>query len=152
MTFPRCWPVALYRTTSGVAAIEFAIIAPVLLVLIVSGIELGLAIRDSLRAQAAAAEGAYYAAANGFDADKIALAVVNGTGASGLRASPAPSLFCGCPSASGTAVAACDATCDDGIAARKYVKVNASITRISVLDAHLGLPTEITRQSIARLP
>ncbi|MBT2189087.1 TadE/TadG family type IV pilus assembly protein [Sphingobium nicotianae] len=141
-----------FRSTGGVAAIEFAIISPVLLALIVSVIELGLATRDSLRAQAAAAAGAYYSVQNGFDATGIAAAVVNGTGAPGLSASPAPTLFCGCPSAGGIGPATCDATCDDGAPARKYVRVSASITRTSVLDADLGLPTVITRQSIMRLP
>lgn len=152
MTTLRRWCVDLLRSTCGVAAIEFAIIAPVLLVLIMSVIELGLATRDSLRAQAAAAEGGYYAMKNGFDPGKIALAIVNGTGASGLSASPAPALFCGCPSATGIAVTACDATCGDGMAARKYVQVNASLARTSVLDVQLGLPTVIIRQSIVRLP
>lgn len=152
MTSSRCWLVDPLRSTCGVAAIEFAIIAPVLLMLIVSVIELGLATRDSLRAQAAAAEGAYYAMKNGFDAGEIAAAVINGTGAPGMSASPAPALFCGCPSATGIAVTACSVTCGDEIPARRYVQVNASITRTSVLDAHLGLPTVITRQSIVRLP
>ena len=140
------------RNQSGVAAIEFAIMTPLLLLIIASVTELGLATRDSLRAQAAAAAGSQYAMLNGNDASGISDAVVNGTGAVGLRASPAPVLFCGCPVATGIGVTACTTTCADGIKARQYITVSASIDRTSVIDTNLGLPTVLTRQSIARLP
>lgn len=140
------------RAQSGVAALEFAIMAPFLLALIIAIIEIGLATRDSLRAQAAAATGAAYAMQNGFDSTKIANAVINGTGAVGLTASPAPTLSCGCPTATGIGVAACTATCADGLKARQYVKVSASITRTTILSTRFGLPTVLTRQSIMRLP
>jgi Flp pilus assembly protein TadG len=137
---------------AGVAAIEFAIMAPMLLLVIASVIELGLASRDALRAQAAAAAGSEYAMLNGFDSAAISAAVVNGTGAVGLTASPAPVLFCGCPGTTGIGVAACAATCSDGVNARQYVRVSASINRTTVINAHLGLPAVLVRQSIARLP
>jgi len=145
-------PLRKLRPDAGIAAIEFAVMAPLLLALILSIIELGLATRDSMRAQSAAATGAYYAMQKGFNATNISSAVVNGTGAVGLSASPAPTLFCGCPTTTGISTATCGAICTGGIPARQYVKVNASISRTSILNAHLGLPSTITRQSIVRLP
>lgn len=140
------------RSESGVAAIEFAIMAPVLILLVAAVIELGLATRDSLRAQAAAAAGGFYAMQHGFDSAKIAAAVTNGTGATGLTANPAPLQSCGCPTATGITAAGCAAICSDGRVARQYVTISASIARTSILDAHLGLPATLTRQSIVRLP
>lgn len=137
------------RSQQGVAALEFAIVAPALAILIVSSVELGLAIRDQLRVQAASAAGAYYAMKNGFDPDGISAAVLSGAAGTGLSASPAPTLFCGCPQATGIADAACGATCADGLAARQYVQVNASIPRTSIFS--LGLPNTLTAQSVGRL-
>lgn len=137
---------------AGIAALEFAIMAPLLLVLIVAIVEIGLATRDALRAQSAAASGSYYALQNGFDTAGISAAVVNGTGAVGLSANPAPALFCGCPTVTGIGETVCTATCADGIKARQYVRVSATITRTSILDAHLGLPAVLVRQTTVRLP
>ena len=125
--------------------------APLLLVVIVSVIELGFATRDAFSAQTAAAAGSEYAVINGFNAAAISAAVASGGGA-GVTASPAPALFCGCPTATGIGVTQCTATCADGIKTRQYVRVSAAITRTTVLDAHLGLPDVLTRESIARLP
>jgi hypothetical protein len=137
---------------AGVAAVEFAIVAPVLIAMVIAATELGFAIRDSLRAQAAAAAGAYYAIKTGFDAPGISAAVANGATGGAITASPAPSLSCGCPSAAGIAPATCGATCLDGMPARQYVRVSASIARTSVLPSDLGLPDTLTRQTVVRLP
>lgn len=152
MLLPRRPKFEAVESEAGVAALEFAIMAPLLLLLIVSVAEIGLATRDALRAQSAAATGGYYAMQNGFDAAAISAAVINGTGAVGLSATPAPVLLCGCPGVAGIATAVCTATCADGIKARQYVRVSASITRTSILDAHLGLPATLVRQSTVRLP
>lgn len=137
---------------AGVAAIEFAVMAPLLLVVIASVVELGLATRDTLRVQSAAAAGAQYAMLNGYNAAGISAAVVSGTGAVGLSASPAPTLFCGCPTATGIGATACTATCDDGVKLRQYIRISASIQRTTVLHTQLGLPDILVRQAIVRLP
>jgi hypothetical protein len=139
------------RSQQGVAALEFAIIAPVMVILIVSTVELGFAIRDQLRVQAASAAGAFYAMNKGFDAGGISAAVLNGAAGTGLTASPAPALFCGCPQTTGIGAATCGAICADGIAARQYAQVSASIPRTTILGSSLGLPATMTAQSIGRL-
>jgi Flp pilus assembly pilin Flp len=151
MRFPRILPLPQGRSQQGVAALEFAIVAPVIAILIVSSIELGFAMRDQLRVQAASAAGAFYAMKNGFDAAGVSAAVLNGAAGTGLTASPAPVLFCGCPQATGIAAAACGATCVDGIAARQYAMVSASIPRTTILGSSLGLPATMSAQSIGRL-
>ena len=125
---------------------------PLLLLVVASVVELGFAARDALRAEAAAAAGSQAAMLTGFDPTRISAAVVGSTGAAGLTATPAPAMFCGCPLATGISVMACNNICADGINTRVYVRVSASIVRTTVIDANLGLPAVLTRQSIARLP
>jgi Flp pilus assembly protein TadG len=151
MPSPRTLPLPQSRSQQGAAALEFAILAPVMVILIVSTIELGFAIRDQLRVQAASAAGAFYAMKNGFDAAGISAAVVNGAAGTGLAASPAPALFCGCPQTTGIASATCGAICTDGNAARQYAQVSASIPRTTLVSSALGLPATMTAQSIGRL-
>lgn len=141
----------LPTSTQGVAAIEFALVAPLLVLLLVGTVELGLAVRDADRAQQAAATGAAYAVAHGWDPLAIGNAVTSGSGAQGISASPAPVLYCGCPQAGGVAPTACGVACADGANARQYARVSASLTRTSLFSSSLTLPATITRQSIARL-
>ena len=74
MLLPRRPRVDAIESEAGVAALEFAIMAPLLLLLIASVAELGLATRDAMRAQSAAATGGYYAMQNGFNAAAISFA------------------------------------------------------------------------------
>jgi Flp pilus assembly protein TadG len=135
----------------GVAVLEFAFIAPLLLALLIAGVELGLAIRTELLAQEAAAAGAQYAI-QGFDATAITSAVQNVKAGSGLLASPAPAEFYACPAASGLTHTTQGTTCTDGAAARHYVDVWASIARPTVMGASFGLPATLTAHAVARAP
>src|ERR1700757_1336311 len=89
------------RNIDGVAAVEFAIIAPPLSLLLVGVIDLGMAIDAKMSVTSAAQAGTYHALLNGFDATAITNAVTNAGGPSGIVASPAPSQSCGCPSGTG---------------------------------------------------
>ena len=142
---------AFLEPAHGTAAIEFALVAPLLILLLVGTTELGLAIRDADRAQQAAAAGAAYAVEHGWDSAGIAAAVTSGSSAKGVSASPAPVLFCGCPQTAGVTVADCSVTCPDGSSARQYVRVSATLARASLMSSTLPLPASLTRQSIARL-
>jgi Flp pilus assembly protein TadG len=127
----------------GSAAIEFAIISPVLLIMLAGLVEIGFATREAMQVQDAAEAGAGYAIKYGWDSAAISASVVNATGASGVTASPAPVQFCGCPSAAGITTALCTATCPDGSAPGSYVRVSASITHTAILS-NLGLPIPAT--------
>jgi Flp pilus assembly protein TadG len=141
-----------WRQGRGTAAIEFAIIAPVLVAVAIATAELGFAIRASLEAQQAAAAGALYAGINGWNAAGITGAVLAATGETKLTASPAPRLYCGCPLTTGVSTATCGVTCADGRTARQYVEVSATLPRVSVVSSQLGLAANMTRRSTVRLP
>lgn len=146
------WLAAFWRRTRGVAAIEFAIVAPMLLALVVASVELGFAIQASIQTQDAAAAGASYAGQKGWDAAGISAAVLADTNAAGLTAAPAPRLYCGCPTTTGVGAATCGVTCADGVTARQYVEVSASLPRKTVMGSAFGLPATMTSTSTARLP
>ena len=141
----------LLRRQDGVAAIEFALILPIFLVLLTGVVEIGLAVRDSIRVQEAVSAGALYANQQGFNAAQISTAETNATAATGLTATPAPTLWYGCPSATGVAVSTFGATCADGFLSRTYVTVNAQMPRTQVFGAVFGLPATLTASSTARL-
>ena len=112
----------------GVAAIELAIIAPILLLLMICTIDLGFSIYRKMQVQHSAQAGAQYAMAHGFNASSISSAVTNATSFSGVSASPAPSQFCGCASSTGVTNAACSSKCSGGSTAGTYVTVSAQGT------------------------
>lgn len=134
----------------GTAAIEFALASPIFLALILGVIEVGFGAYQAMQTQDAAEAGAFYAAKHGWDSTGISAAVVNATGASGMTASPAPSEFCGCPSATGVSAVACNATCTGGTAPGVYVQVNASLPHPVILPG-LPLPSTFTFQSTVRI-
>lgn len=139
------------RDDRGVAALEFAFIAPLLLALLIAGVELGLAIRSKLMVQEAAAAGAQYAI-QGFNATAIATAVQSVNSAAGVQASPTPAEFYACPATAGLTRTTSSATCADGAAARHYVDVWARISRPTVMGSSFGLPATLTAHAIARAP
>ena len=142
------------RWCDGVAAVEFALVAPLLLILLTGIGEIGIASHQKMQVQAAVEAGALYAvkhgAADGAALTAIGNAVVkvNGAGTAGITADPAPTSFYGCPKTSG----------DPGIVSQnsdsttvcagdhklpgQYVKVNAKISHTTLLPyLHLSLTT-----------
>jgi Flp pilus assembly protein TadG len=141
----RSAPVLLrYRDDSrGVAAIEFAMIVPVLLFMIVGVVDLGMGIYADMQVQNAAQAGAQYAIAHGYTASSISTAVTSATSFSGITVSSGPSKFCGCPSSSGVTTATCGSTCSNGTSAGTYVTVSASGTYTTMLPYPL-IPSSYT--------
>jgi len=136
----------------GTAAIEFALAIPILLVLAAGTAEIGFAVYEAMQVYDSVEAGVLYAAKNGFDATGISAAVVNATGMSGITATPAPTQFCGCPSAGGVVTATCGATCGSGGVAGTYVRISAAYTHETILNyPSFGLPTTLTAQSVVRL-
>jgi Flp pilus assembly protein TadG len=136
------------EATTAVAAIEFAIVAPVLIVALVCTADLGLGIYHKMQVENAAQAGAQYAATNGYAASSISAAVTNTTGYSGISATPAPYQFCGCASDSGITTASCSTTCSGGFAAATYVTVSAQATYTTILPYPI-LPSSFTFTSAA---
>ena len=112
----------------GVASIELAIIAPVLLLFMICTLDLGVGVYRNMQVQNAAQAGAQYAIAHGFQATLISSAVANATSFSGISANPAPNQFCGCAASTGVTNAACGSRCSGGLLAATYVTVSAQGT------------------------
>lgn len=142
------WGKAAY----GEAAIEFGLMAPVLLILLAGLIEIGFSVLQAMQVQDAVEAGAVYVSKYGFNAAGITNAVVNATEATGMTATPAPTEFCGCPAASGITTVACSTTCASGSPPGQYVQINAALAHTTILP-YLGLPlpATLTAQSIVRV-
>jgi len=124
---------SLARDIHGVAAIEFAIVAPMLVLAMVCTADLGLGIYRKMQVQNAAQAGAEYAIVHGYVSASITTAVSNATTFSGISATPAPSQFCGCPSSTGVTTTDCGGTCSGGSSPGTYVSVGAQAKYTTIL-------------------
>jgi Flp pilus assembly protein TadG len=142
----------LIRCRGGASAVEFAIVAPVLLLMTICTFDLGIGFYRYLQVETAAGVGARYATLHGFDSTAIGSAITNATSYSGISASPTPSTFCGCPSGSGISAATCGSTCTGGAVAGTYVKVSAQ-TSYSPIMSYPLMPSSflLSAQSTMRI-
>ena len=137
----------------GVAAIELAIIAPVLLLFMICTLDLGIGIYRNMQVQNAAQAGAQYAIVHGFKVSSISSAVTTATSFTKISADPAPNQFCGCAASTGVTVAACGSNCAGGSLAATYVTVSAQGTYNTFFPYPL-LPNSytFTAQPTVRIP
>lgn len=158
---------AAFRSRAGNAAVEFCIVAPLLVLLLGGIVEIGLAIRTSFMLQEGLLSGVNYASHKSWNANEIRTAVLS----SSPRLSAATvtvTRSCGCPSgASITTVATCDAdpanpgTCpaacvaicpSDQLTARKYATLEVRVPRQRVFGQSFGLPATMSAKMMARVP
>jgi Flp pilus assembly protein TadG len=132
-------------------ALEFALAAPILVILLVGLVELGFALYASMQIQYAVETGAEYAAEHGWDSAGIVTAVQNAGHNAGIVASPAPVQFCGCPNSGAIAAVSCSSTCAGGAPPSRYVRVSASVAHVALIPG-LPLPATLTARSTVRLP
>ena len=162
------WPFKLraLQSTSGNAAVEFVIVAPLLVLLLGSIVELGLAIRTKFALQEALLAGANVASHKGWNAANITTAI-SSYSPRVASATITVTRFCGCPnSTSITSVAACDAdplnpntcpsTCSsictsDQLPTRQYTTLSATLKRQTVFGALHGLPSTLSASMITQL-
>ena len=123
----------LAGSTDGAAAIEFALLVPMLIVLVICTADLGFGIYRHMQVENAAQAGVTYAAARGFSQAQVSAAVLSATTYSDIQASPAPSKFCGCPSGTSVTSAVCTSTCSDGSQPGTYVSVSAKATYNTII-------------------
>ncbi len=140
------------NAVAGSAAIEFAIVAPVLVLALIGTTDLGLGIHRKMQVENAAQAGVEYAVVYGFTASSISNAVTSATSFSGISSSPAPVQFCGCASTTGITNADCGSTCTGGVAPGVYVTVSAQGTYRTILSYPI-IPDSFTfaSQSTARI-
>jgi Flp pilus assembly protein TadG len=121
---------------AGVAAIELAMVAPLLVTGVLGAGELSFTVFRQTQVIFAAQAGVDWALAHGFIAtgtQSISSAITNATTYEpAITATPAPSQFCGCPSATGVVqetacgtTCTCTATCSSGFTAGVYVQANS---------------------------
>ena len=136
----------------GVAAIEAALIVPILVVALVCTTDLGMGIYRKMQVQNAAQAGAEYAVTHGFTPSAISSAATAATSFSAIQAVPAPARFCGCPSETGVTGAACDSNCSGGVAPGTYVTVSTQATYNTILP-YPAMPRNFvfTAQSTVRI-
>jgi len=118
----------LSRERSGAAAVELALALPFLAAVLLPMVDIGMAAYQQMAVDDAAQAGAAYALVHGWNSTAIQTAVTSASDIAGISASPAPTQFCGCPSGSAVASAACGGNCAGGAAAGTYVTVNARRT------------------------
>jgi Flp pilus assembly protein TadG len=137
---------------AGVAAIEFAIVGPVLVIALICTADLGIGIYRKMQVENAAQAGAEYAVVHGFGTSSISNAVTQATSFSGISSSPAPFQSCGCASNTGITSADCGSTCTGGVAPGTYVTVSAQGTYTTILHYPM-IPDSFTfaAQSTVRL-
>jgi Flp pilus assembly protein TadG len=150
------------RCTDGIAAVEFALMAPLLLILLTGAGEIGIAAVQKMQLQAAVEAGELYALKHppqlppnnqpGLTAIDSA---VTSSGPSGITKNGGATSFCGCPTTSGTAGIVsqgnCTTVCSDGKPPSYYVTVNAAITHNTLLPyLNLNLAT-LTASSTVRV-
>ena len=155
----------MIAASGGMAAVEFAICAPILAALIVPACDLGMGLSQKLQVWEAAQAGAQYALVNGFSSTAIQNAV---TGANSLTyngsarpasisATPAPAESCGCPTGSSIAAASpavppCTGTCPSGQQSGTYVTVSATAVYYPLITyPTLGSSVTLTAQSVVRI-
>jgi len=137
----------------GSAAIEFGLLVPLLVTLLLGCAEIGYFIQQTMMVHSAVDAGITLAAKRGFDLKAITNAVLDTTTEPGLQATPAPVLFCGCVAKEAVEASPCDATCkSDGLVPGHYVRVGAALKPRSILpNTMLPLPEIINAQSTIRL-
>lgn len=153
-TSPPLWRWAdlrlLWRSNSGLAAVEFAMIVPILAFMFVAIADLGIGIYTDMQVSNAAQYGTEYALIHGYDADKIQNAIRNASNLSGLAVSP--SQFCGCPDSGRVVKTSCSANCNDGASAGTYAEISVSDNYATMIP-YPGLPSvfALSAHSTARL-
>jgi Flp pilus assembly protein TadG len=142
--------VGLTRDRRGGTAVEFALTAPVLILLLAGLIDGSRLIVATMQVKAAAQAGADYARANGFDATSITSAVLAGTSLA-VNATPAPSQETAC--VSGTTITVTNqSTCPGGGVSGSYAVVSAQAPFSAIMPwPGLSSPSTVSAQSIVRL-
>ncbi|MDB5316891.1 MAG: hypothetical protein JWO24_2735 [Rhodospirillales bacterium] len=133
----------------GVAAVEFAVIAPVLIILLAGAANVGLAVDHTIQLSNAARAGAQYAIANQNDLTGAATAAL--AALPGSNPPPTAIMTCTCPpsgqSTGGTAVG-CTTTCATGMA--RYVTVTVTMAPPQIAGLAFNVATG-SRTVVARV-
>lgn len=145
---------ACVANTDGTSGIEFALILPSLVLLVVGAIDFGQLAWSSMEVNAAAHAGALYALRNDSNAAGYLTAIQTAVGAATpltVSASPATQIITACV-AGGAIVATVQSTCSGGAKPGSYVQVNARATFTPMIQfSQLTQPSTLTAQAMVRV-
>jgi len=138
------------RNRSGIGAVEFAIVAPLLILMFVAMADLGLGIYCNVQVASAAQYGAQYALVNGYNTSAIRSGVTNSSSLNPLTVTPVS--FCGCPGANGVVPQGGCGLCSDGSTPGTFARVSVTHTYTTLIP-YPGLPSSfiLSSQSTVRL-
>ena len=140
----------LFRQTNGGAAVEFGIIFPIFLILILAIVEYGEAVFQIMTVSNAAQLGANYATLNGYNPTAIKNKVNAATGIP--TANVAVAETCGCPTGSGVSDLGCTAPLPPSCAANQTPGAYVTVTiRQPYSPAPPGIPSTIGASSFVRV-
>jgi Flp pilus assembly protein TadG len=140
----------LLRHRGGAAGVEFALLLPTLVILLIGALDVGTLTFQEMQVTAAAHAGAQYALRNGWNQTGIQNAVVNATSLT-VTASPAPQLLKACI-VGGVVTTVAGATCSGGGSPGNYVQVNAqaAVSPLIVWSA-IVMPSTLSAQAMIRI-
>lgn len=125
----------------GIAASEFAVVVPVLTLLVMASFDIGTRVETSIRLERAASLGAQYAMARPSDMTEVQNRVVAAlSGLSGVTV-PLPALACECASAA----ALCTAACPSGLVQTITVTAQRSLSPILLPAMSMATGSAVAR-------
>ena len=141
----------LARARSGAAGVEFALLLPALVLLLMGMFDYGALAFQTMQLSAAAHAGADYALRNGWNLTAVQNAVTNATTLASVSATPTPALSQGCIT-SGALVITTGSSCPSGGTPGSYAVINAQAPFSPLIAwSALALPTTITAQAVVRI-
>lgn len=124
----------LWRERSGLGAIEFGFIAPVLATMLLGVIDFGMAFWEQMEVANAADAGAQWGMSNSFDSSSITSVVKGSTNLSIADSHISATNPYGCPTTTGVTTYASSTTCPDGSTSKQYIVVTASICYATIFS------------------
>jgi len=139
----------LRRSEAGNAVVEFALIAPILMLMILGLVDAGRAIGANARLGNGVTAGLRYALSDSYATDDIASAAMDGSRYADGEATVNVTRFCECPD--GTSIA-CSGTCDAGFK-RIFVQVDMARTESTIFSYPIiGDAFTVTRTGSLQVP
>jgi Flp pilus assembly protein TadG len=143
---------SFWRSEKGVSLLEFALVAPMLLLFAFGVVDLGLVIAQSIVVTQAAEAGAAYGTLAGNQNDYAGMTTAATNAANGLSGFSVVSATSWCSCTSGGLAVACSGSCAGSASPIMYVQVQTSATE-QALASFPGLPSSfvLTGNSILRV-
>lgn len=134
---------------AGSTAVEFAVLAPILIVLVAGLVDLGQSLYTSMLLRTAARAGAAYAMTNPADTEGARQVVFHSAGMDSTALEVTANRYCECPDGSSVS---CSGTCTDGGTISTFVEIKAS-QRVATVSSYAGLlaPVVLSGKAVFRV-